>query len=563
MELDVTFANGFCRKVNFLIDTGAEVSLIRPDLVPAGCDVSASNAIRLVMVNNEPFRGGDKSCKVDLRFFGEELGREFPLVRERHFSTELYIGAIQVQGILAYSWLLENRLGVIPHRDCLLWDIEGPEWLTGTPPMEEHEDEPGISTMRMGAPSLPRSQKFSKFRQVDQISMSELEKILLSERWTPPILPPESQYSSIFPQEMRLERKFAYIREISRYVKKVDEDSKEEIGVEEWEEIAEYLVRSDEEEYAKEHCVQKEIVRVNTVIESEPIQDDYLEFLRSQMRNRYKNTTFRPDVYSDPPVRGPHGLAKIEMKPGIVPHIQRPFAITGERREAMIEIISEFERLGLIEPGVSPWLSPAFPVKKKEAGKWRLVVDYRALNAGMVPDSFPLPIIDEVLARQGQFKIWSVLDMKAGYHQVPLDPKSRPLTCMSTPKGPRQWKVVPMGIINGNAIYQRMMEWELDEFDFADSYVDDVIIGSNGATQEEAIANHILDLTQILDKFEKDKLVVNGSKAHMFTDSVEWCGHVLSRGTRSPAPKKLMSIQKWELPFTITALRGFLGLKTF
>ena len=76
---------------------------------------------------------------------------------------------------------------------------------------------------------------------------------------------------------------------------------------------------------------------------------------------------------------------------------------------------------------------------------------------------------------------------------------------MSTPKGPRQWKVVPMGIINGNAIYQRMMEWELDEFVFADSYVDDVLVGSSGATREEAIANRLRDLTQVLDKFERDK----------------------------------------------------------
>ena len=63
--------------------------------------------------------------------------------------------------------------------------------------------------------------------------------------------------------------------------------------------------------------------------------------------------------------------------------------MTGERRDAMIKIIEEFEELGLIEEGISPWMSPAFPVKKKEAGKWRLVVDYRVLNSAMVPDSFP------------------------------------------------------------------------------------------------------------------------------------------------------------------------------
>ena len=78
----------------------------------------------------------------------------------------------------------------------------------------------------------------------------------------------------------------------------------------------------------------------------------------------------------------------------------------------MIKNIEDFEELGLIEEGISPWMSPAFPVKKKEAGKWRLVVDYRALNSAMLPDSFPLLQIEEILARQGQFHISSGLDMR-------------------------------------------------------------------------------------------------------------------------------------------------------
>ena len=79
--------------------------------------------------------------------------------------------------------------------------------------------------------------------------------------------------------------------------------------------------------------------------------------------------------------------------------------------------------------------------------------------------------------------------MKAGYHQIPLKNESRPLTCMATPRGPRQWRVVPMGIMNGNAIYQRVMEWELKDFPFADGYVDDVVIGSTGVSFEEASQN--------------------------------------------------------------------------
>jgi hypothetical protein len=120
-----------------------------------------------------------------------------------------------------------------------------------------------------------------------------------------------------------------------------------------------------------------------------------------------------------------------------------------------------------------------------------------------------------------------------------------------------------MGIINGNAIYQRMMEWVLDEFDFADPYVDDVIIGSTGNTREELIRNHEADLRKVLEKFAKEKLVVNGAKAHLFVESVEFCGHIITCGTRSPAPAKLLSIQKWEVPSTVSVLRGFLGLTNY
>ena len=94
-----------------------------------------------------------------------------------------------------------------------------------------------------------------------------------------------------------------------------------------------------------------------------------------------------------------------------------------------------------------------------------------------------------------------------------------------------------MGIINGNAIYQRIMEWELKEFDFADGYVDDVIVGSTGATREEAVANHEKDLEAVLEKFAQDRMVVNGDKVHMFVDSVEFCGLFSPRARGVPPPR--------------------------
>ena len=108
--------------------------------------------------------------------------------------------------------------------------------------------------------------------------------------------------------------------------------------------------------------------------------------------------------------------------------------------------------------------------------------------------------------------MWSVLDMKDGYHQVPLKKEHRPITCMSTPRGNLQWKVLVMGLKNGNAIFQRVMEHVLRDVDYADPYVDDVIIGSTGATEEEMIRNHERDLRRVLDIFKREQLVVGTKK---------------------------------------------------
>ena len=108
-----------------------------------------------------------------------------------------------------------------------------------------------------------------------------------------------------------------------------------------------------------------------------------------------------------------------------------------------------------------------------------------------------------------------------------------------------------------------MMEWVLQGIECADPYIDDVIVGSDGATDEELIANHERDVRVVLERLAEHKLIVDPKKAHFFMAEVEFCGHVLKQGRREPAPGKLLSIQKWELPRTVTQLRGFLGLTNY
>ena len=126
-----------------------------------------------------------------------------------------------------------------------------------------------------------------------------------------------------------------------------------------------------------------------------------------------------------------------------------------------------------------------------------------------------------------------------------------------------QWRVLVMGLKNGNAMFQRMMEWVLQKHETADPYVDDIIIGSTGDTEEELLENHEKDVRAVLTTLADQKLVADWEKAKLFMKEVEFCGHVLRQGRRGPAPGKLLSIQGWELPKTVTQLRGFLGLTNY
>jgi hypothetical protein len=120
-----------------------------------------------------------------------------------------------------------------------------------------------------------------------------------------------------------------------------------------------------------------------------------------------------------------------------------------------------------------------------------------------------------------------------------------------------------MGLRNAGAQFQRMMEWVLRDHDNADPYIDDILVGSTGRTEQELWDNHEQHLRDVLTTLAEHQIFVDPRKAHLFMHEVESGGHVLQEGRRSPAPGKLRAIQKWERPRTISQMRGFLGLTNY
>ena len=288
-----------------------------------------------------------------------------------------------------------------------------------------------------------------------------------------------------------------------------------------------------------------------------------VENYRAAIFKDYEKTAFSTGTSGDPPKRFEFGEAEINLKADAVPLKQRMFQIQGERRDAWTKLTNELIAQGKLEESVSPWNSPSFPVAKKRAGNLQVSRRLQAVNEATITDGHPLPLINDIIQKQAKYKMFSVLDMITGFHQVPLKKEHRYITSMSTPAGSKQWKVLVMGLKNAGAQFQRVMEHILEGLPFASVYIDDIIIGSTGETEQEILANHDKNVCAVLDRLAQYQMFASKKKAHLFVKEVEFCGHILREGTRRPAPGKLLSIQKWEVPKTITQLRGFLGLTNY
>ena len=284
-----------------------------------------------------------------------------------------------------------------------------------------------------------------------------------------------------------------------------------------------------------------------------------IQALRARLKQKYGDTFFSGKPVFPPPVHGLYGEAKIPLKPDPRVYRHREFALRGKRKEAMEKILHDFIERGWLEPCHSEWASPCCIVPKKVAGEWRLVVDYRGLNAQTQHDSYTLSLIEDMLQKQHRRRIFTVIELKHGFHQMPLAEESRACTAMSTPLGPLLGKVMPMGVTNGNAAFQGMLGNLLEPVrDCADPFVHNVIIASGDPSMryEELLETHERDVTQVVNLLVRHKLTGSSDKATIAVSEVVFAGHVFGNGQRKPIPGRVAAIEHSEKPKTVSELRA-------
>ena len=194
-------------------------------------------------------------------------------------------------------------------------------------------------------------------------------------------------------------------------------------------------------------------------------------------------------------------------------------------------------------------------VKKIEAGNYtdfRQCGDYRPLNVETTLDRYPLPSIEDIFNQMGGAKIFNKLDLRSGYHQMPLPKEDRMKTAFwGANMILWEWLVVPFGLKNAPPYFQRRMDQVLQDLPFCRCYIDDIIVWSSSLREH---------LEQVFRRLREFGLKVHPGKCVFGAESIDFFGHHISAGSLQPQQDKLAAVRDLPPPTNVSSLRSALGL---
>jgi hypothetical protein len=235
-----------------------------------------------------------------------------------------------------------------------------------------------------------------------------------------------------------------------------------------------------------------------------------------------------------------------------------PYRVSPTERRIIDSEVDRMLRYKIIEPSKSPWASPVVLISKKD-GTIRFCIDYRRLNLLSVKDVYPLPRMDDSLAALSGGKYFTTLDLTAGYNQIPMHPGSKEYTAFITSNGLYQYRVMPFGLSNSPATFQRFMDAVLAgyKWKFLIVYLDDICLFSPN------FDDHLRDIKLVFDRLRDAKLYLKPSKCHICQTKIKFLGHIVTDKGIMPDPSKIEAIERIPIPTNAIKLQNFLGITGF
>jgi hypothetical protein len=236
------------------------------------------------------------------------------------------------------------------------------------------------------------------------------------------------------------------------------------------------------------------------------------------------------------------------------PFTCKPYRTSPAHRKLMKEGIADMLAQGIIRPGKSQYLSPMIVVQSPGKDP-RLCIDYRNLNKLTKDQVYPIPFLEERIERVGAAKFITVIDLTKGYFQTRLTERAQKYAAFICPEGTFIPNRLFFGLKNAGYYFNEIVERVLKDCeDFATHFFDDIAVIS------ENFQDHLKHIAAVLKKLAEYGLTAKISKCKFARKSVDYLGHRIGNGTRTPTDVKVAAIEKILRPLTKKDIRIFLGI---
>ncbi|KAI3448580.1 hypothetical protein Pfo_005245 [Paulownia fortunei] len=278
--------------------------------------------------------------------------------------------------------------------------------------------------------------------------------------------------------------------------------------------------------------------RIGTQL-SQELTDGMTQFLRNNIDIFAWNVRDLEGI--DPGVAVHH----LNVDPAYKPVKQKKRHFGPEKDKVIQKEVEKLLEAGHIREIQFPkWLSNVVLVPKIE-GKWRMCIDFRDLNKACPKDHYPLPRIDQLVDSTSGCELLSMMDASQGYHQIMLAPEDHKKVSFITSTGTYCYVVMPFGLKNAGATYQRLVDRMFKEQlgRNMEVYVDDMLVKS---TKAEA---HIADLAEAFRVLRRYGMKLNPSK----------CAFGVRSGKFLVNPEKVKAVQNMAPPNSINKVQQLTG----
>ena len=243
-----------------------------------------------------------------------------------------------------------------------------------------------------------------------------------------------------------------------------------------------------------------------------------------------------------------------------------PYRIPPALQPIVDKFVDQLLSAGIIRKSTSPFSSPLMLIKKPHADptkpifeQYRVVNDFRKLNANTVRDSYPMQNLYQLIDEVASSSVASVIDLRSAFFLQELEESSRKYTSFPVPgRGLFEYCRSAQGLVNSPSTFQRLLDKLMEGLPNVRVYIDDIVV------YNDSYSEHLKSLEQVLARLKAHGFKCSAKKLQLACGRLTYLGYEIAPGKSvRPGVAKCRAIAAWTPPSDIRQIRQFLGLCSF